>query len=249
MRPSEYVLSIAGFDPSSGAGVTSDVKTFESLGVYGLSICTAITIQDESRFEKCYWLEEEKIFEQLNLILAKYKPNYIKVGIIESFTLLEKIVDRIVELNPKAKIIWDPVLKSSSGFVFHRDWSETRLRFLLNKMHLITPNYSEWLTIAGDEDWKEAADQWVLHCNLFIKSVDNGDGSISDYLITETESKKYSSNKINSPKHGSGCVLSSAICSKLAIGHTLEEACAFGRAYCLTFLKSDTGLLGKHASE
>lgn len=239
------VLSIAGFDPSNGAGITSDVKTFESIGVYGFSICTAITVQTEDQFEKCFWVEEAKIFDQLDLILKKYRPQFIKIGLIETLPLLKKVCERILSIVPAAKIVWDPILKSSSGFIFHKEWTETRLRFLLNDLYLITPNLTEWQQITGVKDWLKPTESWVMHSNLFIKSIEE-DGNICDYLLTETGRRRYDGNPIDTPKHGSGCVLAAAICAHLALGAKLEEACEKGRNYCSHFLESDDGLLGRH---
>ena len=79
-----YVLSIAGYDASAGAGVLADVKTFESIGVYGVAVTTCITYQNDNKFAGVHWLSKKKIKNQLYPILEAYKIEYVKIGLIEN---------------------------------------------------------------------------------------------------------------------------------------------------------------------
>lgn len=108
------VLSIAGFDPSSGAGISSDIKTFENCGVYGLGICTAITFQNQNEYLETRWLTFEEITRQCDIILQEFSPRVIKIGLIKDFTLLDQIVAYLKQKLPRTKIIWDPILKALS---------------------------------------------------------------------------------------------------------------------------------------
>jgi hydroxymethylpyrimidine/phosphomethylpyrimidine kinase len=76
----KYTLSIAGFDPSAGAGILADIKTFEQCGVYGLGVCTAVTIQNDVEFEKVDWLSAESILSQIKILLKRFKVEVEKIG-------------------------------------------------------------------------------------------------------------------------------------------------------------------------
>src|SRR3954471_2687979 len=86
-----YALSIAGFDPSGGAGLLADAKTFEANAVYGLGAVSALTWQNDIAFEKLEWTAPEKIIEQLQVLQARFPLQYVKIGLIESFQVLRQI--------------------------------------------------------------------------------------------------------------------------------------------------------------
>ncbi|MEL7003586.1 MAG: bifunctional hydroxymethylpyrimidine kinase/phosphomethylpyrimidine kinase, partial [Bacteroidota bacterium] len=114
------VLSIAGFDPSGGAGLLADIKAFEQLKCYGLGVSTALTVQNDVKFEKTKWIEWEFIKEQLQLLFERFPIAYVKIGIVENLMVLRQIINFILDQNKSAKIVLDPVLKSSTGFIFHK---------------------------------------------------------------------------------------------------------------------------------
>ena len=95
MDEKQYILTIAGFDPSSGAGITSDIKTFESFGLYGLSVCTAITVQNDIEFKSCTWVKETIILEQIETLFERFKIPIVKIGIIESWEVLLKVQQKL----------------------------------------------------------------------------------------------------------------------------------------------------------
>src|SRR5688572_10391715 len=126
-----YALSIAGLDPSAGAGLLADIKTFQAFGVYGLGICSGLTIQHESRFDNVEWIDMEIIREQLMLIAMKYPIDVVKVGLIESLDSMLELVTLLKQVNPSVKIIWDPVVRASAGFRFHTDYDSSLLENIL----------------------------------------------------------------------------------------------------------------------
>ena len=93
MRKRPNILTIAGFDPSNGAGLTADVKTFETLKCYGLSVCTANTIQDDSEFKACHWMPVEVILDQIEVLFKRFQINYVKIGIVENWETLSLLVE------------------------------------------------------------------------------------------------------------------------------------------------------------
>ena len=140
-----FVLSIAGFDPSSGAGIGADLKTFEATGSYGLGVCSALTFQNEDTFTGVHWTAWEDIKKQCDLLLQKYNVEFLKIGLIESFEILDRLLDYLLDQDKRLKIIWDPILKASAGFSFHRYTPEDqeRLKRILDRVYLITPNTDE----------------------------------------------------------------------------------------------------------
>ncbi|MBC7586902.1 MAG: bifunctional hydroxymethylpyrimidine kinase/phosphomethylpyrimidine kinase, partial [Chitinophagaceae bacterium] len=134
------VLSIAGFDPCAGAGILADIKTFEQHKVYGLGINTAQTLQTENAFLSIKWEDENAILKSLETLLNHYDVKAIKIGIVENISILQNIVSFIHQKNAAIKIIWDTVIKSSSGFNFwNGSMNEEVLFSILSKVFLITP--------------------------------------------------------------------------------------------------------------
>ena len=109
LKIAEKVLTIAGFDPSAGAGILADIKAFQQCGVSGQAVCTALTVQNENLFVKPGWIPWMQIKEQLDVLYKEYNFNYIKIGLVENAKILEKILKYIRRKNSKAFIIWDPI--------------------------------------------------------------------------------------------------------------------------------------------
>jgi len=245
LRP--YVLTIAGFDPSGGAGVLADCKTFEQHGVYGFGICTAWTVQTDDSFLNLHWLTAEQIMEQLQPLINKFDITACKIGIINSPETLIAVIRFLKTHNPAIQIVWDPVLKASAGYDFHAVDTFHNLEAILAAITLVTPNYNELQqlqSIIKEEFIKEGNARF---CSVLLKGGHRPDAYGTDTLyepagstvITAGVEKAY-------PKHGSGCVLAAAITARLAKGHTLMDACRFAKQYVETFLNSNQSLLGYH---
>ena len=215
----DEVLSIAGFDQSSGAGVTADIKTFESCRVYGLGISSAITFQNQNTYLGTKWLTPEDIIRQCDVLFREFNPAYVKIGLIESFNTLEKIVKYLRATLPKVKIIWDPILKASAGFQFHDGENFEQLQDILRHIYLITPNTNELKTLFGNHPNTAnlQALARTLHLNILWKGGHNDGALATDRLITPDNTYSFSVARAKHGKHGTGCVLSSAIASYLTL--------------------------------
>lgn len=233
-----YCLSIAGIDPSAGAGLLSDIKTFECLKVYGLGVTTATTIQNDDEFIGVNWCGSKEIEQQL-VCLSRYSVKAIKIGLIKNLEHLELVVKKTKLLFPDAYIVWDPILKASAGYTIHEKIDIKQ--DLLNILDLITPNSMEFKSL----DLKEKN---ILSSILLKgghseteKGVDHLFVSGNKHTITgEAYTKDYE-------KHGSGCVLSAAITVYLAMGFSLLDSCIQGKRYVESFLKSNQTKLGYHS--
>lgn len=243
-----FVLSLAGFDPSGGAGLLADCKTFERLKVYGLAIPTANTLQTEQAFHWVHWQELSVVVESLKTLLQQYDVKAIKIGIVPNLLFLQRCVETIRLLNKETFIVWDPVLVSTSGYTFIDTTTPALLQDVCRHINLITPNFKEMHhLVSGHEKALDKAVALGEHCNVLLKGGHNEDALGTDYLIQATKVTHLPPEKeIHTGKHGSGCVLASAICSSMATGHSLAEACLKAKRYIEQFLTSNTTLLGYH---
>ena len=236
------VLTIAGFDPTSGAGITADLKTFEQFNVYGYGVLTANTIQNCDTFTAPNWVNLDTIIQQLQTVFEEHIPSAIKIGLIENLDVLSSILTVIKERAPDAYLIWDPIIRSSSGFEVHNKLDTELLKKVLIQIDLITPNIPEYDFIERIIDPRPL-------CDVYLKGGHGTDlKEVQDALFINNEQVAvFSSPKLNFSKHGTGCVLSSVITAEAAHKKTLTEACKSGFDYLKSFISSNSGELGYHA--
>jgi hydroxymethylpyrimidine/phosphomethylpyrimidine kinase len=241
------VMSLAGFDPSAGAGILADVKCFEQHQVYGFGICTSLTVQTDCDFIGNHWIDGEQIIAQLKPLLNKFEIKACKIGLIKDLAIMEMVVKCIKDISPDIKIIVDPILRASAGFEFH-NWQDAldKFRPILKVIDLITPNYLEMLALNGGANAEQGAQIWALHCPVFLKGGHNPRSPGTDYLYENNRVLELTSKMGAYAKHGSGCVLSSAITANLALGFSLPASCELAKTYISKFLNSNQSLLGYH---
>jgi hydroxymethylpyrimidine/phosphomethylpyrimidine kinase len=216
-------ISIAGFDPSGGAGILADVKTFTILGIHGTSVITALTAQNPKKFYSIFPIAIEYIEQQFDSIVNEYSIDYGKTGMLYSDELI-KTVHKKLKLN-NIKYVVDPVMiTSSGGNLTNNNISKTLKNTLLKNSLLFTPNITEAETLSGItiknlDDSIEASHILSKYSNVLItgghlngNSVLNIDGKITIFKEDLIDSENI---------HGSGCTLSSAITSYLIKGYDL----------------------------
>lgn len=241
-----FVMSIAGFDPSGGAGLLADIKTFEQLKVQGLAVCTAMTLQTESEFFGIQWQPLEDILNSIHVLMKNYDVKAVKIGVVKDADFLNETIKTIKLINPEAKIVWDPVLKSTSEFSFFDLNTISQLGNVLHQLDLITPNYNEYKVLKENGFFENPRNS----CAILMKGGHREDNVGTDILLENGEEisiEPHDRNCVYYPKHGSGCVLSSAITAHLALGENLEQACRIGKLYIEKFLASTSALLGFHS--
>ncbi|MHB8261849.1 MAG: hydroxymethylpyrimidine/phosphomethylpyrimidine kinase [Bacteroidia bacterium] len=246
VRP--YVLSIAGFDPSGGAGILADIKTFESNKVYGLGVISANTFQNDEEFKKVDWISVEKIIEQIDLLKKRFEFKYVKIGLIESWEVLNTIISYLISHISHPKIIWDPIFKATAGFEFHKEADKLLIEKICKELYLIIPNVPEALQLGVHKEAVENAKHLSQFCHVFLKG-GHAEKKIGYDTLFLKDGKQFSFRpKIKAvfPKHGSGCVLSSAIIAYLAKGEDLHRACLKAKQYTEKVLNSNKTLLGFH---
>lgn len=245
--PRPYALSIAGFDPSGGAGILADAKTFEANDVHGLGVCSAITYQNDKEFERVDWISVENIISQVEILSKRFSFEFVKIGLIENLHSLQTLITYLISKNEKVKIIWDPILKASAGFEFHSKINVESLKKTISRVYVITPNWIEATNLFPLGDAEKSAEELSRYCAVYLKGGHSEGLTAKDTLYYDNKVSFFDANRImNGEKHGSGCVLSSAITASLAKGKSLPEACTEAKNYVTRFLGSTSTLLGAH---
>jgi hydroxymethylpyrimidine/phosphomethylpyrimidine kinase len=243
------VLVVAGYDPSGGAGVLADVKTLESNGVYGYAVCTAMTWQNERMIRRVDWMPEKEVFEQIDICCASADFDWVKMGITASLVSAGKIIRHLKQHNPAVRVVLDPVIRASSGTGFWEggldNWEEVAA-----ECFLLTPNWEEtgWLYPDGDvmEECRTLTER--CGCHVFLKGGHHPEHPGRDHLWsggTVTVLEPAGGLDVY-PKHGSGCVLASALMANLALGYSLPDSAVRAKQYVEHFLGSNKTLLGWH---
>jgi hydroxymethylpyrimidine/phosphomethylpyrimidine kinase len=244
----KYVITIAGLDPSGGAGLLADVKTFEQHRVYGLSVCTAMTLQTENAFYSIRWTPLRDILRDIETLMDTYPVSVIKTSIVPSLEYLFEILQLIKRKDPAMKIVVDPVIRSSSGFDFMAVDDKVKLEKVLRLTYLFTPNAVEAQWLSGEKEPMIAAQSLSKYTNVLLKGghLQKAIGYCDHLFVNGLDHVVSGSNKKANNKHGSGCVLSAAIVSNLALGMPVEDACHAAKSYTEKFLCSNQSLLGYH---
>jgi len=226
------VLSIAGFDGSAGAGMQADLKTTSALGCYGINVLTSLPIQNTQRVHNSFEIPAEVIYEQLVCTFDDFYPDSIKIGLIQQPSHAQVIADFLKDFT--GPIIYDPVMISSSGQkLMQEDNIQTIKELLFPIIELLTPNLDEISLLIGQNITNslqmKASEKDVLALGLNAALLKGGhlQGDVIDSILIQKNKpiKSYRTQRINSNNtHGTGCTLSSAIASYLALGLSLEEA-------------------------
>ncbi|MDE3235792.1 MAG: hydroxymethylpyrimidine/phosphomethylpyrimidine kinase [Bacteroidota bacterium] len=249
MQTKPNIVSIAGFDPSGGAGILADIKTIEANGGYGLGVLSANTWQNDIAFRKTKWVALHEMQEQISILLERLSVQHFKIGLIESMDVLLSIIQFIKQRVPDALIVWDPILKASAGFEFHSTIKKEKLSIILNEISCITPNLPEAKKLFGEELSTRLVE--VSHtCAVYLKGGHAaGKEKVTDILFMKGTQFTYQYDwLIKGEKHGSGCVLSAALITQLAKHNDIVQAAAKASAYTHQFLASNETLLGYHSS-
>lgn len=235
------VLTIAGSDPTSGAGVQSDLLTIYQNGAYPFSVVTSITSQNALGVTNRFDLDENIVRSQLDTLLDTYSPDAIKIGMLGSSQNCRVVYDVLMMRFPDEKlrppIILDPVMISSDGKALMDDQGvEDLIEKLLPIVTLLTPNLMEFNRIFA---LKKSLDIHRPPCNILVKG-GHAIGECIDRLTHTTgETCSWTSPRIKtSYDHGTGCTLSSAIAANMARGKTLNESICLAKQYLNEGLKN-----------
>ncbi len=237
-------LTIAAFDPSSGAGITSDIKTMEAHGVYGLGVCTGVTVQNDVKFKYVSWIEKSIIIQQIDVLFERFEIDYVKIGLVENLETIADIIFHLKQKNNQVCIVWDPILKASAGFEFHNKINLNLLKKNCKNIYLITPNTNEFEQLFGNKNPQNVVREY--NCNLLLKGGHTEGDTVVDILFTNHKIHHTKQLRSKRDKHGTGCVLSTTILTKLTQGKSLPDACREAQDYIVRFINSNDSHLGHH---
>jgi hydroxymethylpyrimidine/phosphomethylpyrimidine kinase len=234
------VLSIAGSDSSGGAGIQADIKTISALGCYATTVITAITAQNTLGVNNIYAIPSEIVQAQMTAVINDSPPSAIKIGMVYLKESAE-IITSILKQHSEIPVVFDPVMISTSGADLMKSNCLSAFKNLLFPLTtLLTPNLDEAALITGMEvnnlaDMHIAAAHIIdLGCNaVLIKGGHLKGNDLYDvYLDRDGCQRVFKSKTIQSNNtHGTGCTLSSAIASYLALGDDLTLAIEKGKYY------------------
>ena len=240
------VLSIAGSDSSSGAGIQADLKTFSSLGTYGCTAITAITVQNTKNILTVFPLPAEIVIKQVNSILNDIRIDAIKIGMVYDGIIINKIFK--VLKNIKIPLIVDPIFTSTSGKSLLKSEAINDLtKKILPLATIITPNINEARQLSGIEiNTKEDIVESLIKIKKFgPKNVILKGGhllsekSIDTLIDDKLNIIEFSNSRLPIPEsHGSGCNFSAALSSYIAQGYEISIACKFANEFINSVLKN-----------
>ena len=243
------VLTIAGSDSSGGAGIQADLKTMTCLGVYGMSAITALTAQNTTGVSGVLEATPEFVAQQLDCVFRDIRPDAVKIGMVSSADIIRAIGAKLREYRAE-HIVVDPVMVATSGSSLMQDSALAALmEELFPLAEVITPNLPEAERLCGfaieDEDAMLRAAEAIgstLPGGVLVKGGHRSEDA-DDLLWRQGQAHWYRASRVDNPNnHGSGCTLSSAIASFLALGDDLPRAVGRAKAYITAAMEAGLDL-------
>ena len=246
--PIPVALSIAGSDPSGGACIQADLKTFNQFGVYGEAVVTLLTVQNTLRVDRVECLPASLVVEQIRAVLEDVPPAAAKTGALGNREIIEAVAE--VASGFAFPLVVDPVMISKHGAPLVAEEARAALRSaLLPHAALVTPNLAEaavltGLAITDLEDMRSAAERI---CELGARAALVKGGHLqdraTDILCWAGGWREFTSPRIDTRHtHGTGCTYSAVIAAELAKGTPLEEAVSRAKRFITEAIRTSPGL-------
>jgi len=241
-------LTIAGSDPSGGAGVQADLKTFHQFGVYGEAVIALITVQNTRGVERVECLAPDLVADQIRAVIADIPPDAAKTGALGNRAIIEAVAALAGDFS--FPLVLDPVMVSKHGApLLAADGIEAIKTFLLPNVFLLTPNLEEASLLAGAEvhdvaAMRQAAQKLAsMGPQAVLLKGGHLEGDPTDILFHRGEWTEFAAPRIETRHtHGTGCTLSAAITASLASGHDIEEAIRRAKRYITEAIRNNPGL-------
>jgi len=240
-------LTIAGSDPSGGAGVQADLKTFGALGVYGASVLTALTAQNTQGVSAIHDVPPAFITAQLDAVFADLNIRAVKIGMLSRSAVIDAVAAGLEKHGAK-NIVLDPVMVATSGDALLVPAAVNALRQkLIPKALGVTPNLPEAAALLGAslarnerEMEIQAREILVLGAKHVLIKGGHASGEESvDLLVSVKETHRFAAKRVATKNtHGTGCTLSSAVAAGLAKGLALREAVSLAKDYVTAAIAS-----------
>lgn len=242
-------LTIAGSDSSGGAGIQADLKTMSAFGVFGTTALTAVTAQNTMGVTDSLFLSPELVVRQIDAVIDDIGADAAKTGMLGTAEVIEAVAERVGR-HEIPNLVVDPVMIATSGAALIEEDAVGALRTaLLPRAHLVTPNVPEAEALSGMkvdsmESMEEAAR--AIHSlgasNVLVKA-GHMEGSATDVLFDGEAITRFTVERIEGGKlHGTGCTLSAALASGLALGLELTDAVVRAKAYVTSAISEALGM-------
>jgi len=233
-------LTIAGLDPSGGAGIAADLKTFSALGVYGAAVVTALTAQNTKGVFGIHDVPPDFIAAQIDAVFGDLAVGAVKIGMLGGPAAIDAVAAALDRYHPGA-VVLDPVMIASSGQPLLRGEALDRLRDLIARVRVVTPNLPEAAALLGTAPARDEAEmlaqaQKLLAFGAGAVLIKGGHGSgaesVDILLDASGETVRLAAPRIATENtHGTGCTFASAIAAGLAKGLPLPIAAREAKAY------------------
>ncbi len=243
MPPSPpVVLSIAGFDPCSGAGLSADIKTISAHGCYGVGCITALTVQSTAGVRRVESVSGKLVSDTLKELAEDFNIAATRIGMLGSEEVVEAVAD-FVAAKKLPHVVLDPILRATSGApLLDKKGTETLTRRLLSLVEVITPNIYEAAALTGSDvstlEQSRAAARRLhqLGCRQVIVTGGHLEKAVDVLSIAsesgEVRQSEFASVRLRSSStHGTGCAFATALACHLAVGKQVEDACVLAKAY------------------
>lgn len=248
-------LTIAGFDNSGGAGLQADLKVFSAFNCYGMSVVTAIAVQNTIGVKHCEMIPTSVILKQLDSIFEDIPPVAIKLGMLFNEEIIDTIYHFLTTNKITIPIIIDPVMMAKSGDpLLLPEARRSLIEKLIPLATLITPNIPEAMELIKTKTpfTQEELGKKILQlgCQAVLVKGGHGEGEDStDYLVSSLTTQTYSAPRIDTKNtHGTGCTLSAAITALMGRGYSLEDSVKLGKKYLQqAILSASTQSIGQGA--
>lgn len=241
-------LTIAGSDPSGGAGIQADLKTFHQQGVYGEAVITLLTVQNTQTVSRVEMVSPELIIEQLRAVIADIPPSAAKTGALGTAAVVEAIAREAATFV--FPLVVDPVMISKHGAPLMAEEARAAVReLLLPRAALLTPNLHEAEALTGIRvdtpmSMRSAAERLcALGCHGVLVKGGHLGGPALDILLHNGTYHEFESERIDTPHtHGTGCTYSAAITAGLAKGMSMPDAVGGAKEFVTRAIRSNPGL-------
>jgi hydroxymethylpyrimidine/phosphomethylpyrimidine kinase len=237
------ILSIGGSDPSSGAGIQSDVKTFSNHNVYGFTAVTAITSQNTRKVTSIEPVSTKSLRAQLDSILSDFHIDAIKIGMVYNSQIIKVIHSKL--RNIKVPIVIDPIIKSTTGAtLLKKNALYNYKKMIVPLADVITPNKYEAKVLSGTSNTNRSAKKiqsMGAKC-VIITGATSSNSQISDFVLEENRKYVISGKKIPTRNHGSGCNYSASISASLAKGNTIHYAVKTAKDYVYQSIRNSKNI-------
>jgi hydroxymethylpyrimidine/phosphomethylpyrimidine kinase len=247
------VMSVAGFDPSAGAGVLADIKTMRAFGCYGVAAVTSLTLQNTQGVFGAYDQDRDAVRGQMEPLFDDFDIAAVKIGMLPSLGVVKEVAE-VIRSRSVRHLVVDPVVVSTSGFGLIDDKAlEALVNCLFPLASVVTPNAAEAGRITGipvkDGATMQKAAEAILAMGpraVLVKGGDVQSEQATDLLLDSTDAAAgitFSTERVRSDStHGTGCTLASALACLLARGYALRDSVPIAKQYVYKAIRSAPGL-------